>query len=227
MPIGKAQGLFRPERPDAEPFTIVNAAAQRHRLAAHRPCARQHAAGHPDPPRAAAGQGCACGWSAPTMPASRRRWWSSASSTSAAGQAHRVQPRGFHREGLGVEGARAAAQITRQLRRLGCSMRLGRTSGSRWTRASPRAVIKVFVDLYKQGLLYRDKRLVNWDPKLQTAISDLEVETQRGPGQVLALQISARRDGIGRDLRSRRRGRRRCSPTWRSRCTRTTSATRR
>src|SRR5262249_58522072 len=38
------------------------------------------------------------------------------------------------------------------------------------------AVRKVFVDLYKQGLIYKDKRLVNWDPKLKTAISDLEVE---------------------------------------------------
>ena len=39
-----------------------------------------------------------------------------------------------------------------------------------------KAVTKVFVDLYKQGLIYRDKRLVNWDPKLLTAISDLEVQ---------------------------------------------------
>jgi valyl-tRNA synthetase len=39
-----------------------------------------------------------------------------------------------------------------------------------------RAVVKVFVDLYKAGLIYKDKRLVNWDPKLRTAISDLEVQ---------------------------------------------------
>src|SRR5207247_10574628 len=39
-----------------------------------------------------------------------------------------------------------------------------------------RAVIKVFVALYNEGLIYRDKRLVNWDPKLLTAISDLEVQ---------------------------------------------------
>ncbi len=38
-----------------------------------------------------------------------------------------------------------------------------------------RAVTKVFVELHKEGLIYKDKRLVNWDPKLQTAISDLEV----------------------------------------------------
>src|SRR3546814_16344315 len=44
------------------------------------------------------------------------------------------------------------------------------------------AVIKVFVELYNQGLLYRDKRLVNWDPKFRTAISDLEVETKEVQG---------------------------------------------
>ena len=38
-----------------------------------------------------------------------------------------------------------------------------------------RAVVKVFVELHAQGLIYKDKRLVNWDPKFQTAISDLEV----------------------------------------------------
>ena len=41
-----------------------------------------------------------------------------------------------------------------------------------------KAVLKTFVDLYNDGLIYRDKRLVNWDPKLKTAISDLEVEQQ-------------------------------------------------
>ena len=50
---------------------------------------------------------------------------------------------------------------------------------------------KVFVDLYNEGLIYRDKRLVNWDPKLKTAISDLEVETREVAGQVLALPLSA------------------------------------
>jgi valyl-tRNA synthetase len=38
------------------------------------------------------------------------------------------------------------------------------------------AVIKTFVQMHREGLIYRDKRLVNWDPKLMTAISDLEVE---------------------------------------------------
>jgi valyl-tRNA synthetase len=46
-----------------------------------------------------------------------------------------------------------------------------------------RAVLKVFVQLYRDGLLYRDKRLVNWDPKFGTAISDLEVETREVQGK--------------------------------------------
>ncbi|MCW2337180.1 valyl-tRNA synthetase [Sphingobium sp. B2D3A] len=71
--------------------------------------------------------------------------------------------------------------ITGQLRRLGCSMDWSReqfTMDPHFTRA----VVKVFVDLYNQGLLYRDKRLVNWDPGLKTAISDLEVETREVKG---------------------------------------------
>jgi len=71
--------------------------------------------------------------------------------------------------------------ITRQLRRLGCSMDWSReqfTMDPHFTAA----VTKVFVDLYEKGLIYRDKRLVNWDPKLETAISDLEVETLETQG---------------------------------------------
>ncbi|WP_417594570.1 valine--tRNA ligase [Parasphingorhabdus sp.] len=66
--------------------------------------------------------------------------------------------------------------ITKQLRRLGCSMDW---SNERFTmdEGMNEAVLKVFVDLYNEGLIYRDKRLVNWDPALKTAISDLEVET--------------------------------------------------
>ncbi|MEQ1499619.1 MAG: valine--tRNA ligase, partial [Novosphingobium sp.] len=71
--------------------------------------------------------------------------------------------------------------ITQQLRRLGCSMDWSReqfTMDPHFTTA----VVKVFVDLYNKGLIYRDKRLVNWDPKLKTAISDLEVETREVKG---------------------------------------------
>ena len=65
--------------------------------------------------------------------------------------------------------------IIGQLRRLGASCDWSR---ERFTLDDglSRAVLKVFVELYRQGLIYRDKRLVNWHPELQTAVSDLEVE---------------------------------------------------
>ena len=65
--------------------------------------------------------------------------------------------------------------ILNQLRRLGASCDWSR---ERFTmdEGLSKAVVKVFVDLYRDGLIYKDKRLVNWDPKLQTAISDLEVQ---------------------------------------------------
>ena len=46
------------------------------------------------------------------------------------------------------------------------------------------AVIKVFVEMYNKGLIYRGKRLVNWDPHFETAISDLEVENIETPGHM-------------------------------------------
>ncbi|HEX4106311.1 MAG TPA: valine--tRNA ligase [Rhizomicrobium sp.] len=71
--------------------------------------------------------------------------------------------------------AESGGAITEQLRRLGASADWSR---ERFTmdEGLSRAVVKVFVELYRQGLIYKDKRLVNWDPRLQTAVSDLEVE---------------------------------------------------
>jgi valyl-tRNA synthetase len=71
--------------------------------------------------------------------------------------------------------------ITRQLRRLGCSMDW---ANERFTmdEGFSKAVVKTFVELHKRGLLYRDKRLVNWDPHFRSAISDLEVETVETKG---------------------------------------------
>src|SRR5215216_6519397 len=70
--------------------------------------------------------------------------------------------------------AYSGGTITGQLRRLGASCDWSR---ERFTmdEGLSKAVLKVFVELYRQGLIYKDKRLVNWDPKLLTAISDLEV----------------------------------------------------
>ena len=77
--------------------------------------------------------------------------------------------------------AQSGGRIVHQLRRLGASCD--------WTRERftldeglSVAVRKVFVQLYKEKLLYRDKRLVNWDPQFQTAISDLEVEQREVDG---------------------------------------------
>jgi valyl-tRNA synthetase len=78
--------------------------------------------------------------------------------------------------------AQSGGQITRQLRRLGASCDW---SNERFTmdEGFSRAVLKVFVELYREGLIYRDKRLVNWDSKFGTAISDLEVETKEVQGK--------------------------------------------
>ncbi len=79
--------------------------------------------------------------------------------------------------------AESGGTITKQLRRLGASCDWSR---ERFTmdEGLSKAVVKVFVELHKQGLIYRDKRLVNWDPKLHTAISDLEVEQRETKGKM-------------------------------------------
>jgi valyl-tRNA synthetase len=71
--------------------------------------------------------------------------------------------------------AESGGTIVGQLKRLGCSCDWSR---ERFTmdEGLSRAVTKVFVELHRAGLIYKDKRLVNWDPKLLTAISDLEVQ---------------------------------------------------
>jgi valyl-tRNA synthetase len=79
--------------------------------------------------------------------------------------------------------AYSGGTITSQLRRLGASCDWSR---ERFTmdEGLSKAVLKVFVELYKQGLIYKDLRLVNWDPKMLTAISDLEVESREVKGHL-------------------------------------------
>jgi len=83
--------------------------------------------------------------------------------------------------------AQSGGTITRQLRRLGASLDWPR---ERFTMDAglSKAVLEVFVTLHRQGLIYRDRRLVNWDPKLQTAISDLEVESREVKGNLWTLR---------------------------------------
>ncbi|WP_312514814.1 valine--tRNA ligase [Massilia sp.] len=86
--------------------------------------------------------------------------------------------------------------ITGQMRRLGTSPDWKREY---FTMDEPRSktVVEVFVRLYEQGLIYRGKRLVNWDPKLGTAVSDLEVDSQEEDGSMWYIQYPLS-DGSGR-----------------------------
>ena len=71
--------------------------------------------------------------------------------------------------------------ITRQMRRMGASVDWSREYFTMDDRLS-KVVTETFVQLYEQGLIYRGKRLVNWDPELKTAVSDLEVESEEEDG---------------------------------------------
>ena len=175
----EANGLFRPERPDAAPFTIVN------------------------PPPNVTGslhighaldntlqdvviryerlRGKDALWVVGTDHAGIATQMVVERQMEAAGDKRTNYSREAFIEKVWEWKAESGGTITGQLRRLGCSMDWSReqfTMDPHFTKA----VVKVFVDLYNQGLIYRDKRLVNWDPKLKTAISDLEVETREVKG---------------------------------------------
>ncbi|MDI1263791.1 MAG: valine--tRNA ligase, partial [bacterium] len=83
--------------------------------------------------------------------------------------------------------AESGGTIVNQLKRLGASCDWSR---ERFTmdEGLSRAVVKVFVELHRDGLIYKDKRLVNWDPKLLTAISDLEVQQVEVKGHLWYLR---------------------------------------
>src|SRR5471032_2101609 len=124
-----------------------------------------------------------------------------------------LQAEGKSRHDLGrakfIERVRAWKQesgstITRQMRRLGDS--------ANWTYADTegqnagyftmdakmsRAVVEVFVRLYEEGLIYRGKRLVNWDPVLKTAVSDLEVVADEEAGSLWHLRYPLCDAGVG------------------------------
>ncbi len=84
---------------------------------------------------------------------------------------------------------KSGGQIVNQLKRLGASCDWSRECFTLGSKDDPdnqmvRAVTKVFVELHEQGLIYRDKRLVNWDPHFQSAISDLEVDNVEVDGHM-------------------------------------------
>ncbi len=105
----------------------------------------------------------------------------------AEGKARKDMSRDEFLEHVWAWKAESGGNINQQLRRLGSSCDWSR---EKFTLGDPEdpsdkmaeAVTKAFVEMYDQGLIYRDKRLVNWDPHFQTAISDLEVETKTVDG---------------------------------------------
>lgn len=176
----ESKGLFRPERPDATPWTIVM------------------------PPPNVTGSlhiGHALDNTLQDVLTRRERmrgkdalWVVGTDHAGIATQMvveRNLESQGLKRAEIGREAflqhvwewkAQSGGAITRQLRRLGASCDWAH---ERFTmdEGFSKAVTHVFVELYKRGLAYRDKRLVNWDPKFQTAISDLEVETRDVQGK--------------------------------------------
>jgi len=123
-----------------------------------------------------------------------------------------LEAEGKSRHDIGREGfikrvwewkQQSGSTITRQMRRLGASANwtFADTEGQKAgyftmdTRMS-RAVIEVFVLLHEQGLIYRGKRLVNWDPVLGTAVSDLEVDSEEEDGKIWEIRYPLE-DGSG------------------------------
>ncbi|MHB8666248.1 MAG: valine--tRNA ligase [Burkholderiales bacterium] len=97
----------------------------------------------------------------------------------------------------------SGSTITRQMRRLGVSANwaYADTEGERagyftMDERMSRAVIEVFVRLHQEGLIYRGKRLVNWDPVLGTAVSDLEVDSEEEDGRIWEISYPFE-DGTG------------------------------
>ena len=140
-------------------------------------------------------------------------------------------PRGHRARGARPRGVRRArVALARGVRRARSSSSSSASGAScdyddeRFTldESYVRAVLKVFVDLYDKGLIYRDNYMVNWDPGSRSAISDLEVEEREVTDTLYYVDYplaSGRRLGHGRHGAARRR----CSPTPRSRCTPTTT----
>jgi valyl-tRNA synthetase len=189
----EVQGLFRPERDDREPFTIVmpppNVTGSLHIGHALDNTLQDILTRH------ARMQGKDALWVVGT---------DHAGIATQMVVERNLESQGIKRADIGREAflehvwewkGQSGGAITRQLRRLGASCDW---SNERFTmdEGFSAAVIKVFVELHKRKLLYRDKRLVNWDPKFQTAISDLEVETRDMAGKFWTLRYPLE-DGSG------------------------------
>ncbi|HEX8062450.1 MAG TPA: valine--tRNA ligase [Allosphingosinicella sp.] len=189
----EGEGLFRPERPDAEPFTIVipppNVTGSLHIGHALDVTLQDILIRHA------------------RLQGKDSLWVVGMDHAGIATQMvveRNLESQGVKRTDMGREAfvehvwewkAQSGGSITRQLRRLGASCDW---ANERFTMdpGFSAAVLKVFVQLYRDGLLYRDKRLVNWDPRFGTAISDLEVETKEVQGRFWHLRYPLE-DGSG------------------------------
>jgi valyl-tRNA synthetase len=187
------RGLFRPERPNAEPWTIVNPPPNV-TGALHIGHALDNTL-QDILTRHARLQGKDALWVVGTDHAGIATQMVVERNLESQGVKRTDMPREAFVEHVWEWKAQSGGQITRQLRRLGCSMDW---ANERFTmdEGFSRAVAKVFVQLYRDRLLYRDKRLVNWDPKFGTAISDLEVETREVQGKFWHLRYPLA-DGSG------------------------------
>ena len=187
------QGLFRPERPGAEPWTIVNpppnVTGSLHIGHALDNTLQDILVRH------ARLQGKDARWVVGTDHAGIATQMVVERNLASQGIRRTDMPRETFVEHVWEWKAQSGGAITRQLRRLGCSMDW---ANERFTMdpGFSAAVLKVFVQLHREGLLYRDKRLVNWDPGLGTAISDLEVETREVQGSFWHLRYPLA-DGSG------------------------------
>jgi len=179
-PYWEEKGLFRPERPDAEPFAIIipppNVTGNLHIGHALNNTLQDILVRH------ARLQGKDALWVVGTDHAGIATQMVVERNLESQGIKRTDMPRDAFVEHVWEWKAQSGGQITRQLRRLGASCDW---SNERFTmdEGFSAAVVKVFVALYREGLLYRDKRLVNWDPRFKTAISDLEVETREVQGR--------------------------------------------
>ncbi len=187
------KGLFRPDRPNAEPWTIVNpppnVTGNLHIGHALDNTLQDILVRH------ARLKGKDALWVVGTDHAGIATQMVVERQMNARGEKRTDFTRDQFLEKVWTWKAESGGQITGQLRRLGCSMDW---ANERFTmdEGFSKAVLKVFVDLYNQGLLYRDKRLVNWDAGLGTAISDLEVETREVKGSFWRLRYPLA-DGSG------------------------------
>ena len=179
-PYWEERGLFRPARPDAEPFAIVipppNVTGSLHIGHALNNTLQDILVRH------ARMRGKDALWVVGTDHAGIATQMVVERNLESQGIKRADMPREAFVEHIWEWKAQSGGQITRQLRRLGASCDW---ANERFTmdEGFSAAVTKVFVELYRQNLLYRDKRLVNWDPKFKTAISDIEVESREVQGK--------------------------------------------